>query len=98
MPILLAIAISIAQPVLYSLYFVEALPAIAILAADGIMLLGSGVLKFVPVVLSAALIGLLAYTLVPAYGQSAQNWKGATALTLSRGSPRDGIVFLAPEG
>jgi mannosyltransferase len=97
-PILLAIVISIVQPVLYSLYFVEAVPAIAILAADGIMSLGSGTLKFVPIVLSAALIGLLAYTLVPAYGQSAQNWKGATALILSSGSPHDGIVFLAPEG
>jgi len=97
-PILLAIVISIKQPIMYSLYFVEALPAIAILAADGIMSLGSSMPKFVPIVLSVSLIGLLAYTLVPTYGQSVQNWKGATALILSRGSPRDGIVFLAPDG
>ena len=97
-PILLAIAISIFQSVMYSLYFVEALPAIAILAADGIMSLGSIMPRLVPAVLSISLIGLLAYTLVPTYGKSMQNWKGATALILSSGSPHDGIVFLAPEG
>ena len=97
-PILLAILISVVQPILNAEYFIEALPAIAILAADGIVSLRAKGSRAVPITVSAAIIGLLAYTLVPTYGQSQQDFQGAATLISAKGSPTDGIVFLSPDG
>ena len=97
-PIVLGIAISVVQPILHEEYFIEALPAIAILAADGIMFLWDKSWKAVPIVVGAAMIGLLAYTLAPTYGQSEQDFRGAATLIVTKGSPADGVVFLAPDG
>jgi mannosyltransferase len=96
-PILLAILISAVQPILTEEYYIEVLPAVAILAADGIVSLGARTSKAVPIAVSVVIIGLLAYTLVPAYGQSEQDFKAATTLISENGSPDDGIVFLSPD-
>lgn len=97
-PILLAILISVVQPIIEEEYYIEALPAIAILAADGVASLRIGSSRAASITVSAVIIGLLAYTLVPTYGKSQQDFQAATTLISAEGSPNDGIVFLSPDG
>jgi hypothetical protein len=96
-PILIATLMSVVQPILYAEYFLETLPAIAILASDGIMFLCAERSRTALIVANAMIVGLLAYTLLPTYGQSQQDFKSAATLIETRGSPDDGIVFLAPD-
>jgi len=98
LPLLLGLLISINTTCLLDESFIGVLSAPSLLAAEGVMSLrfrGSGLMSMA---ISAVLVALLVFSLVPEYGRSVQEWQSSTALILAKSGPRDGIVFVAPDG
>ena len=96
-PVLLAWLESLlAQPIFISRNLLIAEPAVAVLVATA--LCHRRVPRIVGWVALAGVLGLRAAALVPTYGVSPEDWKGATSLVLARAQARDCIAFYPSDG
>ncbi len=96
-PVLLAWLESLlAQPIFISRNLLIAEPAVAVLVA--MALCHRRVPRIVGWVALAGVLGLRAAALVPTYGVSPEDWKGATSLVLARAQAGDCIAFYPSDG
>jgi mannosyltransferase len=99
-PILLALAVRIVEPVFVAKYLLVSLPALVLLAAAGISQLRFDRRMRFPLVSGAILIALIALSVRATFAYytefEKEDWRGAASLVSSRWEPGDSFIMYKP--